>query len=92
MDLNLIIDDDYIIELGETCSTRGEKLEANLQSYIKIIGEIESITEGELSKALNEYKECANHLIEPLSTISESVEKITNSFIIDVNEADDYLF
>lgn len=94
MDANLIIDDNYVQEVGRLSSIRGRKLEEILDNYVGILTEIETeaITSGEISQALVSFHECVTMLNDRLSTISTNVNTVANSFIIDVNTEDDYLF
>lgn len=94
MDANLIIDDSYVQEVGRLSSVRGRKLEEILDSYIGILTEIETeaISSGEISQAVSAFCECASLLNDRLLTISSNVDTVADSFIIDVNTADDYLF
>ncbi len=94
MDANLIIDDNYVQEVGRLSSVRGRKLEEILDSYVEILTEIETeaITSGEISQAVTAFRECISMLNDRLSTISINVDTVADSFIIDVNTADDYLF
>lgn len=94
MDANLIIDDSYVQEVGRISNVRGEKLEGILDKYVAILSEIESeaITDGEISKAVTSYKECVLLLNDKLLDISSNVNTITNAFLVDINNADDYLF
>lgn len=94
MDANLIIDDNYVQEVGRLSSVRGKKLEEILDSYVRILSEIEmdAITSGEISQAIVAFRECVTLLNDRISTISTNVDTVAESFIIDVNIADDYLF
>ena len=47
---------------------------------------------GEISQAVAAFRECVVLLNDRLSTISTNVDTVADSFIIDVNTADDYLF
>ena len=94
MDANLIIDDSYVQEVGQLSTVRGKKLEEILDSYVGILTEIETeaITSGEISQAISAFRECVALLNDRLFTISSNVDTVADSFIIDVNTADDYLF
>lgn len=94
MDANLIIDDNYVQEVGRLSYVRGRKLEEILESYVEILSEIETeaISSGEISQTVAAFRECVTLLNERLSTISTNVDTVADSFIIDVNTADDYLF
>ena len=94
MDANLIVDDNYVQEVGRFSSVRGRKLEEILDSYVKILSEIETdaISSGEISQAVAAFCECVPLLNDRLSAISTNVSTVADSFIIDVNTADDYLF
>ena len=88
------IDDNYIQEVGRLSSIRGRKLEEILDSYVGILMEIETeaITSGEISQAVSAFRECVTMLNDRLSTISTNIDTVADSFIIDINTADDYLF
>ncbi|MEE0931024.1 MAG: hypothetical protein UIM53_08490 [Acutalibacteraceae bacterium] len=94
MDANLIIDDNYVQEVGRKSSERGKMLEEILDSYVTILSEIETeaITSGEISQAVAAFRECVALLNDRLTTISNNVDTVADSFIIDVNDADEYLF
>lgn len=94
MDSNLVIDDDYVKEVGNTSYVRGKKFEEILHSYVEILKEIENeaITSGDMFNALVEFRECVALLNDRITKISSNIDTLTEGFIIDVNEADDYLF
>ena len=94
MDPNLIIDDDYIQEVGRLSLKRAKELDEILASYIEVLREIESeaITSGKTAQAISAYVGCVSLLTDRLSTSSEMIKKVASSFIIDVNVADEYLF
>lgn len=94
MDANLIIDDSYVQEVGSLACIRGSKLEEIIDAYVTILSEIETeaITGGEVSKAVTAYKECVLMLNDKLTEISGNIDKVADSFIYEVNIADDYLF
>lgn len=94
MDPNLIIDDEYVYDVGEDCAQRGEKLEEILDAYLVILNEIktEALIEGSVSDALSAFIECVTLLNDELTTLSQSVDGTGMCFIQDVNTADDFLF
>lgn len=94
MDTNLIIDDDYIQDVGTLCRQRGEKLEEILTSYLDILQEIrdEAVMDGAICASLEAYKECASMISGQLETISEQIQNVCKAFINEINEADSYLF
>ena len=94
MDPNLIIDDDYVYDVGDNCKRSGNKLEAILDDYLTILREIkdEALVEGEISVSLGLYIECVARLDDQLTTLSDKVKEIGMCFIQDVNTADAYLF
>lgn len=94
MDNNLIVDDDYVQDVGRLSKQRGKKLEAILDDYVTILTEIETeaITDGEVSSAVTAFRECVTLLNDKLSEISSNVDTVADSFIISVNTADEYLF
>ncbi len=94
MDANLIIDDDYVQSVGESCDYAGSRLQVMMNQYVEILAEIEeeAITDGGVSKAVTAYKESVMLLSEKLSEITRNLKNVTECFIWDINEADDYLF
>lgn len=94
MDANLIIDDDYVTSVGTKAYQKAVKLEQIFEDYILILEEIksEALVSGEISEALETYIECVRSLKGQLKKVSESLKTICQSFLIDINEADDYLF
>lgn len=94
MDANLIIDDEYVQDVGRLAAVRGRKLEEILDKYTAILAEIEgeAITHGDVAKALTAYKDCVTLLNDKVTEISSKIETVADSFIVDVNAADDYLF
>lgn len=94
MDPNLIIDDDYVYDVGDACAEHGKKLEDILDAYVAILREIkaEALVEGEISDALGVFIECVAQLNDQLTTLSDNVDSKCMSFINDVNTADSYLF
>ena len=94
MDPNLIIDDDYVDDVGRDSTTRGNKLEGILDNFLTILNEMkaEAIVEGKIADALAAYISCVSLLNDQLTEISLSVERADRGFIQDVNTADEYLF
>lgn len=93
-DPNLIIYDEYINYVSTNVGINGNDLEMILDNYIAILGEIqaEAIKNGEISKALAAYKDCAVQLDGRIKEISDTLSKVTKKFLVSVNQADDYLF
>lgn len=94
MDPNLIIDDDYVYDVGDDCRLRGRKLEEVLDSYLTILNEIksEALLDGSIADALSAFIECVALLNDQLTTLSKNVDDTGLSFIQEINTADDYLF
>lgn len=94
MDSNLIISDEYIEEVGKACAKRGNVLDEILYSFILILKEIrqEAIIEGETAQALGEFIDCISRLRNQLQDISDNVNEACKYFVIDVNDADSFLF
>lgn len=94
MDPNLIIDDEYILAVGGDCNRRGIKLEETLEQYLEILKEIqtEALVEGNVAEALVAFVGCVELIKGQLENLSKSVDDRSNSFIQDVNDADQYLF
>lgn len=94
MDPNLIIDDEYILDVGSDCNRRGIKLEEILEQYLGILKEIqtEALVEGNVAEALVAFVSCVELLKGQIKDLSKSVDDRSYSFIQDVNDADQYLF
>ena len=94
MESDLIICDEYIKEVGESCKRRGEMLEEIMEIYIAILEEIQSeaIVEGEFSQSLWEFLQCVCRLRNLLQDISDNVNEACKFFVIDINDADSFLF
>lgn len=94
MDENLIIDDDYIRGIGDICARRGNELEEILSSYLEILSEIksEALAEGAISSALEAFNECASAINGQIEKISSQIQDVCDAFIVEINDADSYLF
>lgn len=94
MDPNLIIDDDYVDTVGWRCRKRGQELEELYASFIDLLTSIrdEAILDGALADALDDYIKSAGAVKDSLSKVSELIEDAADSFIGQVNLADQYLF
>lgn len=94
MDKALIVDDEYIKEVGRYSQTRGKELEQLLGNYIKVLEEIknEAIVEGEISNSLSAYIDCVKLLTERLEIISSNMKTVCNNLVADIDAADSYLF
>lgn len=94
MDPNLIIDDNYVDNVGRNCAFRGYKMEGFLDSYLTILNEIKdaALVEGKTAQALEVFAECVAMLNDQLTTLSKSVQRTGSAFIQEINTADEYLF
>lgn len=94
MDPNLIISDEYVEDVGTYCVKRGRTLEDIMDSYLGILREIkyEAITGGEISQTLGEFIECVSLLNNQLKEVSNNANTASKYFVIDINDADSYLF
>lgn len=94
MDPDLVIDDDYVKSVGKSCGNRGGSLDKILKSYLDILKDIRkcAVLQGETANALDAYIGCVLQLTGQLKTISENVFSASNSFIVEVDRADDFLF
>lgn len=90
----IVIDDEYIVDVGRHCKNRGRNLEDILVDYIGILEEIrkEAIIDGEIAFALSDYIECVKMLREHMTTISDNVKTVAYNFVAAVDEADAFLF
>ncbi len=94
MDSNLVIDDDYVTAVANSSNTRGAELEKIYSSYLTILKDVRAnaIKDGETALALSDFIKCVELLQNQLGNISGSIQTDGKKFLVDVNEADQYLF
>jgi len=94
IDNKLKIDDSYVESFGRRCKSRGTDLEEAFTSYVDILVKIrkDSIMSGEFANALDNYIAGLNKLKGQITTISNSSKTDASSFLVDINNADSYLF
>lgn len=95
MDANLVIDDFYVTRTVGYCYCGiGRNLNEELNRYIEVLQSIknDAIKDGSVSEALNKYIDCVNLIKQELIEISKLLETTTEGFIVDIDEADQYLF
>lgn len=95
MDPNLIIDDDFVNGVANNCIKNSENLEEIYNAYIGLLRNIQTsaLVSGEISVALAAFISNAEiYLKGNLDKISKQIDDICDRFIIDINNADSYLF
>lgn len=94
MDPNLIIVDEYVQQIGRRCAQRGEALEGILADYLQLLREIktEALVDGRTSNSLGVFIDCVSLLSDQLGILSDNADRACQTYISDINTADDYLF
>lgn len=95
MDPNLIIDDDFVNGVANNCIRNSENLEGIYHTYISLLRNIQTsaLVSGEISVALAVFISKAEiYLKGNLDKISDQINDICDRFLIDINNADSYLF
>lgn len=90
----LIIDDDYISDMGNYLRRAGNSIDNMIDSYIAKLQEIKvsAIMEGEIANSLEAYITSAQGLKDRAGDMGTEMEKLLDSFIADVDKADQFLF
>lgn len=90
----LIIDDHYCEIMGKYFVSRGVHLEDLIRDYIQILEYIKknAIISGEVSDALQLYIDYSKKIQNKIKDISESIKRQTDTFLLKIDEADQYLF
>ena len=91
---DLIIDDDFCKEMGTYFVKKGEELDQMVSNYISILKNVRNkgIVSGDVATALSSYISYASRLKKQIGRISSDVNKQINSFLDQVDNADQYLF
>ena len=90
----LIIDDEYCKLMGTYFVRQGERMDQLVVEYVKILQDIKSkvVASGSVSQALSAYIGYAQKLNQKIGNISVSVKTQIDSFLAQVDSADQYLF
>lgn len=93
-DKNLVIVDDYYMEMGEFFRERGNEYDRILKRYIKILKSVKAdgICSGKTAEALDAFIQLASRMEDNAGIIGESVRKMMESYISVVDSKDEYLF
>ena len=91
---NMIVDEEYIKAEAENIKTIFLKMDSIVDRYIQILNTLPmtAIQDGEMSEALMVYIVFAKKLQGNLDEIGNSVGKLLENYLADVDEADQYLF
>ena len=90
----LKIDDDYVLNMGETLSEKEKELQSGLDKYLEIMKKIseDAIKEGETAQALDTFITYAEELKDVISEHAVNVNKTCQKFKDEIDENDQYLF
>lgn len=91
---DLIIDDEYVNNLGSHYNECSKTLQSAVDGYIATLEKInnDAVTSGEFQNALNGFLQYANVLRDVVSTLGVKIESSCDSFIAAVDEKDQYLY
>lgn len=90
----LIVDDEYCRTMGNYFIKKGSEINSAIIEYVSLLEDIKTnaIVSGDVSDALGVYIEYAWKLVNQVDKIGETVQREINSFLVRVDEADQYLF
>ena len=91
---NMIVDEEYIKAEAENIKKIFLKMDSIVDRYIQILNTLPmtAIQDGEMSEALMVYTVFARKLQGNLDEIGNSIGKLLENYLADVDEADQYLF
>ena len=89
---NMIVDEEYIKAEAENIKTIFLKMDSIVDRYIQILNTLPmtAIQDGEMSEALMVYIVFAKKLQGNLDEIGNSVGKLLENYLADIDEADQY--
>ena len=89
---NMIVDEEYIKAEAENIKTIFLKMDSIVDRYIQILNTLPmtAIQDGEMSEALMVYIVFAKKLQGNLDEIGNSVGKLLENYLADIDEADKY--
>ncbi len=90
----VVVDDNYIIEMSNFFTLQGERFETFLKNYIALmrVVVIDGIQSGKTKDALETYIDIAKELQGNVGDLMEIGTKLTNAYLIDTDNADEYLY
>ena len=90
----LKIDDDYVLNMGETLSEKEKELQSGVDKYLEIMKKIreDAIKEGETAQALDTFITYAGELKNVITEHGVNVNKTCQKFKAEIEENDQYLF
>ena len=91
---DIIIDDVYVEEIGNFINRQGERFEAFLSEYITILVRVtmEGVKGGRTKESLLQYVELAQQLKGTVGSVSEMGLSISQSYLEDIDAADNFLY
>lgn len=94
MSADIIVDDDYVTQVGGYCSGSGKELEEFFDEYLTTLGEIASqgIKGGAVHEAAVEFSAAAKKLKGLFESISQTGDEMCKSFVTQINEDDQFLY
>lgn len=90
----LIVDDEYCSKMANYFQKQGEKMDKTISDYISVLISVRdnAICSGETHDALCTYIEYAQKLKGQIKMISKSAKTISEEFVSNVDEEDQFLF
>ena len=95
MDPNLVIDDHFVERVvGRPVAYHLRCVDENYKKYIEILEKVNSLAviSGDTAEALQEFIVCAKELSGFLTDYGQQLRDTCESYISEINIADDYLF
>lgn len=91
---DIIVDDDKCASICNEYQSRADKFEEHLEEFIKIIERIstEAISEGDVSKRLDDFKKQVEGLKGEAKNIANDAKTQNGTFLGDFDTADNCLF
>lgn len=93
-DPNLVLDDEYVTDVGVSCKQRGLELEEIYAEYTATLASIleTAVLGGAFADELSDYVKNAVVVCGSIQETSELLQKACKSFLGQINQADSDLF
>lgn len=90
----LIVDDEYCKKMGDYFLKQGQQLDTFISQYISILKSVKqnAVKQGETADALAAYIKQAEKMNKQIGSISKSAQTYANSFVNQIDQADQFLF
>mgnify|MGYP001625533962 CR=1 FL=1 len=97
--MNVCVDDEYMEQMGEYLKNEAYELDKMIWSYIRILRQVceDGISEGETSKALEEFLEQARSLVGVdnsggVDTMGDQLKRFCTGYVNKIDDADKNLY